>query len=294
MNPLHIPVLQEEILEMLQESSLRICCDATLGFGGHAKSLLNAHPEIETYLAFDQDAEAIQLASKELSSFSQVDYIHKNFQDISQVFREKNLFAADFFLFDLGVSSMQLDQKEKGFSFMKDGPLDMRMDSTNTLKAETVVNEYSEKELGEIFREFGEEPMWKAISKAIHQSRKKKRITTTLELSEVIQSVKKRRGRLHPATLAFQALRIFVNGELDALKKGIQSAAHLLAKSGSIFVICFHSLEDRIVKWAFRELAGKDSPYEIVTKKPITATRQEIKKNPRARSAKLRALKRRG
>lgn len=290
MNPLHIPVLQDAIMRQLKEKSLKTFCDATVGLGGHAKLLLENHPEIELYIGLDQDQNALDLAKASLEPFQKkTDFICSNFRFLDQVFAEKNLPKVDGFLFDIGVSSMQLDQKERGFSFLRDGPLDMRMDENNPLTAEKVVNECSEKELGQIFRDFGEEPMWRAISKAIYKSRKQKRIKTTLELVEVIESVKKRRGRIHPATLAFQAIRIFVNQELKVLEEALAKSLDLLEEGGLLLVISFHSLEDRIVKNFLRSRA-KEYGDVLLTKKPIIAEREEIKKNPRARSAKMRVL----
>ncbi len=192
---------------------------------------------------------------------------------------------------------MQLDQDSKGFSFLKEGPLDMRMNPLSELDAETIINEWSENDLGEIFLEYGEEPKWKIISKAIVQARKKCRICTTKQLSDLITSCRSRvRGKLHPATLVFQALRICVNKELDVLQNAIDQSMKLLASHGRIGVISFHSLEDRIVKNMFREAAtpireGKEKLIplmKLLTKKPIVPTLAEIRKNIRSRSAKMR------
>ena len=192
---------------------------------------------------------------------------------------------------------MQLDQEHKGFSFLKEGPLDMRMNPTIELDAETIINEWSEKTLGDIFLRFGEEPKWKVISKAIVNARKKCRICTTKQLADLIVSCRSKvRGKLHPATLVFQALRICVNRELDVLQSAIDQSMRLLATHGKIGVISFHSLEDRIVKNMFREAAapireGKEKlipMMKLLTKKPIVPTLAEIRKNVRARSAKMR------
>jgi 16S rRNA (cytosine1402-N4)-methyltransferase len=192
---------------------------------------------------------------------------------------------------------MQLDQELKGFSFLKEGPLDMRMNPLSELDAETIVNEWSERELGDIFWQYGEEPKWKTISNAIVQARRKCRICTTKQLSDLISSCRGRiNGRLHPATLVFQALRICVNKELDVLQNALDQALKLLASHGKIGVISFHSLEDRIVKNIFREAStpireGKEKLQplmKLLTKKPIVPTLAEIRKNARARSAKMR------
>ena len=192
----------------------------------------------------------------------------------------------DGFLIDIGVSSMQFDEGNRGFSFRTDAPLDMRMDQTSSLTAEKLVNELPEVELARIFFEYGEEFRSRAAAKAICLARKKRRIRTTQELTGIVEPVL-RKGKIHFATKVFQALRIAVNDELGQLKKGLKAAINHLAPNGIVAVISFHSLEDRIVKWMFRE----DERLEILTKKPIEATREEEKKNPRARSAKLRVAK---
>ncbi len=192
---------------------------------------------------------------------------------------------------------MQLDQDYKGFSFSKEGPLDMRMNPFGELSAETIVNEWSEKNLGDIFREYGEDPKWKMIAKVIVEARRKCRIKTTTQLAEIIAACRaKVKGRMHPATLIFQALRICVNKELDVLQEGLKIAMKLLSSQGKIGVISFHSLEDRIVKNIFRDAAtpikeGREKLIPIMkllTKKPISATLREVRKNARSRSAKLR------
>lgn len=190
---------------------------------------------------------------------------------------------------------MQFDQGEKGFSFSKEGPLDMRMNPSDPLTAEEIVNRWPEKKLGELFRELGDEPRWRKVAAAICEARKKKPIRTTTELSRIIESAYRGRGKLHPATLVFQALRICVNNELESILQGVTQAIGFLSSGGRIGVISFHSLEDRIVKTLFRESAfiskkkGETKPLiRLLTKKPIVATRQEVRANPRARSAKMR------
>ncbi len=200
---------------------------------------------------------------------------------------------------------MQLDEEERGFSFQKDGPLDMRMDRRKRRTAEEVVNTYSEKALAEIIRDLGEEPRWKKAAGAIVAARRKKRITTTLELSHILlESLKtKTRGRLHPATLVFQGLRIYVNEELDVLKNGLRDALERLSPGGRLGVLSFQSLEDRIVKEMFKEVSRPtkmafpfkekgQAPFKLLTKKPLTPTEEECRANPRSRSAKLRFIER--
>lgn len=192
---------------------------------------------------------------------------------------------------------MQLDRDEKGFSFLREGPLDMRMNPVEELTAEQIVNEWSERQIGDVLREYGEEPKWKVIAKTIVDARRKYRITTTMQLAQIIASCRgKIRGKLHPATLVFQALRICVNHELDVLKQGLEEALKLLAPAGKIGVISFHSLEDRVVKMLFKEITAPlrenrekiASTISLLTKKPIVPTLSEMRKNVRARSAKLR------
>lgn len=193
---------------------------------------------------------------------------------------------------------MQLDEGGRGFSFQKEGPLDMRMDQTLKTTAEEVVNRYNEKKLGEILRDYGEEPKWRLYAKAIVESRKKKKIASTKDLADIIcNAVNGVRRRLHPATLVFQGLRLFVNKELESAEEGLKKAMEFMAPGGTMGVISFHSLEDRIVKNLFRDAAkpldkmkGAVAPFENLTKKPIVPTRSEILANPRSRSAKLRAL----
>jgi 16S rRNA (cytosine1402-N4)-methyltransferase len=281
----HIPVLLEEVVEALRPCHLRTVLDGTCGAGGHARALLTSHPEIERYVACDQDTEALNLAKGSLEAFApKVTFHHTNF---SEPPADPQRF--DAILLDLGVSSMQLDRPERGFSFLREGPLDMRMDPTGDLSAEDIVNHWDRMSLEKIFRKFGEEPKARRAAEAIVEARRRHPFHTTTQLAEVIATVLPRRGRLHPATQIFQALRIAVNRELEVLTSAIPLLAHRLADGGRILVITFHSLEDRIVKNGFRELAKSDE-YSLLWKKPLASTFQEIRRNPRARSAKLRGL----
>ena len=277
----HIPVLLREVLEGFEGRSLKVFFEGTVGLGGHSKAILEAHPEIEAYFGCDRDENALIIAQQTLAPWGEkVNFIHAPFAEMNRILGEKKI---DGFFIDIGVSSMQLDTPERGFSFRSDAPLDMRMDLTDGVTAEELVNELSETELARIFYEYGEEFRSRAAAKAIVTARQKKRITTTHALTKVLEPVL-RKGKIHFATKVFQALRIAVNNELEQLRKGIESAVDHLNIGGVIGVISFHSLEDRIVKWAFRE----DKRVKILTKKPIQASREEMKKNPRARSAKLR------
>ncbi|MBM3207339.1 MAG: 16S rRNA (cytosine(1402)-N(4))-methyltransferase RsmH [Chlamydiae bacterium] len=298
-NKPHVSVMLDETLENFKDVPLNVFVEGTLGAGGHAKMILESHPEIQRYIGFDQDQEAIQIARSVLAPWAdKVEYVNANFSEMDEYLKKMGVKEVNGFFFDLGVSSMQFDNDYKGFSFSKEGPLDMRMNAQQSLTAKDIVNKCSEEELGRIFREFGEEPRWRQAAKLIVEYRKKRPLETTKELSELICSMYKGRGKIHPATLIFQGLRIAVNRELDVLSKGLHSALSWLAPRGRIGVISFHSLEDRIVKNVFRDAASpvRDGKIKIpakmrlVTKKPLVPTLKETKQNPRARSAKLRFI----
>lgn len=281
----HIPVLLNEVVEYLSASRLQTVFDGTCGAGGHARAILESHPEIEQYIACDQDMEALAIAKTSLAPFlSKVQMCHTNFSFPPQ---EPTMF--DAILLDLGVSSMQLDTPGRGFSFMKEGPLDMRMDTQEPLSAEEIVNHWDRVSLERIFREYGEERGSRKAAEAIVMARSKRLFRTTLELAEVLSRVLPRRGRMHPATKIFQALRIAVNSELEVLKKAIPLLAKRLAPKGRFLVITFHSLEDRIVKEEFKRLVATGD-FSFVLKKPLASSRREVVQNARARSAKLRAI----
>jgi 16S rRNA (cytosine1402-N4)-methyltransferase len=296
----HVPVLLKEVMDVFKDDEISVFVDGTLGAGGHAKSLLSNHPEISKYIGIDQDIVALQESGKNLKDFEdKIKLIKGNFESLDEILEDEKTTKVDGFLFDIGVSSMQLDDKERGFSFQKDAFLDMRMDLSLKLTAEEVVNTFSEDELEKIFREYGEEIESLKIAKKIVEIRRKKRITTTKELADIIVQTKTKKRKIHPATLVFQGLRIYVNDELNVLKKALKKAIERLNKNKKIAVITFHSLEDRIVKEIFKEASKKThvniykekqiDPILInLTKKPIKASFQELKKNPRARSAKLR------
>ncbi len=288
---MHTSVLLEPVLQAFCKKSIHFFIDGTVGAAGHTLAIVKEHPEIERVLAFDQDPIACEIARENLKKElpeSKFTIINRNFKEIASVLQELKLQNPDGILFDIGVSSMQLDTDERGFSFMREGPLDMRMDPENPLTAEIVVNTFSEKKIAEILLELGEEWQNKKIAKAIVESRRKKSIQTTKELQEIISKVIPRRGKIHPATKTFQALRIYVNDELGVLQEGIENAFRCLNKGGRLAIISFHSLEDRIVKQEFRKATNHG--FSLVTKKPICAEREECRINPRARSAKLRVL----
>jgi 16S rRNA (cytosine1402-N4)-methyltransferase len=283
----HFPVLLKEFLHFFEKDSISIFFDGTVGAAGHAAALLEAHPEIDIYIGCDRDKAALKIANENLKPWmKKVRLIHENYANIGDILDEMNIEKVDGIFLDIGVSSMQLDTEERGFSFRFDAPLDMRMDKSKGITAREVVNKLSEKELYNIFKEYGEERRARAAAKKIVNDRKRKKINTTFDLLEVLQPVLGRRKRIHPATKVFQALRIYVNDELGALKKALSCAADRLQEDKKIGVISFHSLEDRIVKHMFRE----DKNLEVLTKKPVTAGDDE--NNPRARSAKMRFARR--
>lgn len=306
MSNLHISVLLKEILAAFEGIPLRTFIDCTLGAGGHAEALLTSHPEITHFYGIDQDPLARSIAAERLAPWKEkLTIIEGNFRQLDRF----QLPPSDGILLDLGVSSMQLDRPEKGFSFSKAGPLDMRMDPSASLTAEEIVNTYSEKELGRIFREYGEEKQWRLAAYLIVQARGQNPFKTTLDLDKILTyrlKAKSKKG-IHPLTLIFQALRIAVNDELGAVTEVLPKALKGLAPGGRLAVISFHSLEDRIVKNFFRYeaddkeetsgLAGlfldKEPSVERVTHKPIVADETEMNLNPRSRSAKLRVVQKR-
>jgi 16S rRNA (cytosine1402-N4)-methyltransferase len=303
----HVSVLSREILAFFEDCSLHTFVDCTLGAGGHAEIILNSHPEIEKYLGIDQDPSSLLIAETRLKPWqSKTALLRGNFSSLDQFFNQLKIEKSDGILLDLGVSSMQLDTPEKGFSFMHDGPLDMRMDPENPLTAYELVNFASEGELGRIFRDYGEEKQWRRAARAIAIARAKAPIQTTRQLLNLLHPVlyKKNKPGINPATLVFQALRICVNRELEVLEAVLPIAIRRLRVGGRLAVISFHSLEDRIVKNVFRyEASDKENTtgiggmflsklptIKILTKKPAIAQNDELKDNPRSRSAKLRVI----
>lgn len=308
----HASVLMQEVLHIFEGRLIYCFVDSTLGAGGHSEVILKAHPEIDLLIGIDQDPMARVIAEERLAPWGKkVRIVPGNFSDLNQYLSSMQIDHVDGILFDLGVSSMQFDLAEKGFSFMRDGPLDMRMDPTQELTAAYIVNQWSEPDLGRIFRDYGEEKRWRAAAFAIVSARKVAPITTTFELAAALSQALKphpfKKG-IHPLTLLFQALRIAVNAELEALESVLPLAIDRLNTGGRLGVISFHSLEDRIVKNTFRFAASdkmdtsglgdgvfldKESIVNILTKKPIVPTTEEIEENPRSRSAKLRVIEKR-
>lgn len=290
----HEPVLVREILEALEVEIGTWYIDATLGDGGHSLEILRLGGKV---LGIDQDLEAINRAEKRFTKvgISQDNFrlVQGNFSNLENLREQTDILDQSFgaVVFDLGVSSLQLEDPRRGFSFMREGPLDMRMDLDLKVSAQDLINGLTKEELSELFFKLGEEKFSKRIADFIVRARKVKKITNTKELAEIIEkAVGGRKGKSHPATKVFQALRIAVNDELNVLKEGLEKAVGLINKGGKILVISFHSLEDRIVKNAFKDLELKKIG-KIITKKVIVPSEQEIFSNRRSRSAKLRIFK---
>lgn len=302
----HVSVLLNELLEFYKDKILKYFVDGTLGAGGHSKAFLEAHPEIELLIGIDQDPVAREIAKERLAPWSsRIEIIPGNFSNLKNHAANLGISFVDGIIFDLGVSSMQFDLPEKGFSFMRNGPLDMRMDPTKSLTAAEIINHWSEAELGRIFRDYGEEKRWRAAARTVVALRKEKPITTTFELAEVLRrAIPYTKKGINPATKAFQALRICVNAELEVLESAMPEAIELLNQGGRLGVISFHSLEDRIVKNAMRFAADdkhntdgiggvfldKEPIVKLISKKPVVPSDEEINLNPRSRSAKLRVV----
>ena len=298
-NSFHIPVLTQEILNYLNLKKGGVYIDCTLGGGGHSKTILeNIYPQ-GSLIGIDQDIEAIETAKEELKSYTDnIKLVKGNFKNLEGILTDLKIKTVSGIIFDFGVSFHQIKKKERGFSFKEESHLDMRMDLTQEFNADILLNNYSEKDLAEIFEKYGEERFSKRIARLIITERKKKAITTTKQLSDLVirslpKTKKRHTWRIHPATRVFQAIRIEVNQELKALEKGLNQAIRVLEDKGRICVISYHSLEDRIVKHLFKEVEreGKDQGdygLKIITKKPIRPSSEEIRENPKARSAKLR------
>ena len=304
----HISVLLEESISSLNLKENSIIVDCTLGYGGHSSNILNRIKKGFLF-AFDQDSEAIRHSTDRLNAVgTNFTIIKSNFVHLKEKLKEQGVDKVDGVLFDLGVSSPQLDEKERGFSYHEDARLDMRMDKDNPLSAYEVVNNYSKEQLANIFYKYGEDKFSNNIAKKIVEYRQNKEIETTLELVEIIKTAVPMKFRIdkHPARQIFQAIRIEVNNELGVIEPAINQALDLLNVGGRVAVITFHSLEDRLVKNIFKEKCAIDPKlkgmpnipaeylpdFELVVNKAINPSEEEIKNNPRARSAKLRVIER--
>jgi 16S rRNA (cytosine1402-N4)-methyltransferase len=301
----HVSVLLEECIKSLNIKEDGIYVDCTLGGGGHSYEICKRLSGKGRLIGIDQDTAALKAAGERLKEFENVTYVHNNFYNIEEVLNKLEIEKVDGILMDLGVSSYQLDEAARGFSYMKDAPLDMRMNSENDFSAYNVINEYSEEELCRIMWDYGEEKFARKIAATILKRRAEKPIETTAELVDIIKAsipAKHRKEGSHPAKRTFQAVRIEVNQELKIINKTIIDGVERLNKGGRISIITFHSLEDRIVKNQYRDLenpctcpkefpiciCGRVPKLKIVNKKPIEASKEELENNSRSKSAKLR------
>ena len=311
----HIPVLVDRVLQYIEPKDNGIYLDCTVGMGGHALAILEKSSPNGRLIGLDIDSEAIAEAKDRLTEYaSRIHLFHANYTELDKILDNLGIASVDGILFDLGVSSLQLDKASRGFSFQGDGPLDMRMDTgcrgrRPDTTAKSVVNTASRDKLLKIFTDFGDERWSKRIANQIIKERKRKAITSTSQLAEIVVDAvpawSRYKQKIHPATRIFQALRIYVNDELDNLKVGLEKAVERLNIGAGICVISFHSLEDRIVKNTFKLFASEcicppglpvcvcnhDPSLKVLTRRPITPEDEEIERNPRSRSAKLRAAR---
>jgi 16S rRNA (cytosine1402-N4)-methyltransferase len=304
--PEHVPVLLMEAVDALSLGPDAVVVDATVGLGGHSREILRRIPR-GRLIALDQDADALQRSAQAFQGDPRVTLKKANFAGLLDVLGEVSIEKVDAVLMDLGVSSLQLGTPERGFSFQHSGPLDMRMDPAGAFRAFDIVNRYDERELARVFREFGEEPKAGALARRVVEARGRKPLETTDELAALAEGLYPSRGpqasRRHPATRLFQALRLEVNGELEALERGLEAAKKILRPGGRLAVITFHSLEDRIVKrFLVREsrgclcpprmpacACGHQAAFKVTMRKPVLPGPEEMQRNPRSRSAKLRS-----
>lgn len=303
----HVSVLLNECIDALDIKENGIYVDCTLGGAGHSSHIVSHLSKDGTLIGIDQDQDALKAAKERLKEFENVKYVHNNFYNIDSILNELDIEKVDGILMDLGVSSYQLDEASRGFSYMHDAPLDMRMDRDNDFSAYEIINKYSEEQLYKIIKDYGEERFAKRIANIIINRRAEKPIETTFELVDIIKAAipaRLRRDGPHPAKRTFQAIRIEVNSELKILNRTIEDGINRLNKGGRMAIITFHSLEDRIVKLKFRELenpcicpkgfpicaCGKSPVVKTMPKKGIIPTEKEIEENPRSRSAKLRII----
>jgi 16S rRNA (cytosine1402-N4)-methyltransferase len=289
----HEPVMVEDTVAMLQPSRGGLFVDCTVGLGGHTRALLEAGAT--RLLALDRDPEALRRAAESLQAWrDRVELVHADYRDLEQVLDARGITGIDGALADLGVSSMQLDADGRGFSFRRDEPLDMRMDQSAGATAADWLATVEEQDLANVIFQYGEERFSRRIARAIVAARRSEPLTTTGRLAQIVRKAVPRRGyqRIDPATRTFQALRIWVNRELEGLDVFLSRAANRLLAGARLAVITFHSLEDRIVKHAFRALAAGETALQVLTRKPLTPAEAEVARNARARSAKLRVIER--
>nr|WP_272507313.1 16S rRNA (cytosine(1402)-N(4))-methyltransferase RsmH [Clostridium aestuarii] len=302
----HVSVLLNEVIESLDIKEDGIYVDCTLGGAGHSKEILKKLSNKGRLIGIDQDTNALKAAKERLKEYSNVTYVHDNFYNIDNILKELNINKVDGILMDLGVSSYQLDTTERGFSYMRDASLDMRMNTENEFSAYDIINSYSETDIFRIIKEYGEERFAKKIARFIVERRTEKPIETTLELVDIIKSAipAKFQRKGHPAKKTFQAIRIEVNKELEILNQAVEDSVESLNIGGRLTIITFHSLEDRIIKVKYKKLenpctcpkefpiciCGKKPIVKVLTRKPIEPTEEEKELNSRSKSAKLRVL----
>lgn len=287
MSSIHISVMLEEVLRFIEGGNKKIIVDGTFGGGGHTEAILEKYPELRV-IGIDLDDDALKRGEALKKNHPERLSLYKgNYRDFDAFLKMENICEADGFLLDLGLSSDLISDPERGFSFQCDAPLDMRMDKDSGLTAARVLNSYSKEELARVFYEYGEERKSRQLAELIVRYRKKKRIETVKELVDLTKKAIWGRGRVHPATRVFQALRIEVNDELNSVDEFLKKSISCLSCGGRMLVISFHSLEDRMVKNFFKEME-KEGRVKIITKKPVTPGEEEIRRNPRSRSAKLR------
>jgi 16S rRNA (cytosine1402-N4)-methyltransferase len=289
----HVPVMVDGVLEWLEPGRGGLFVDCTVGLGGHARALLDAGAT--HVVGFDRDEEALAIARETLAAYGdRVALVHADYRDFGAELDRRGLGLVDGLVADLGVSSLQIDSESRGFSFRSDAPLDMRMDRSHGPTAAELLREVSETELADVIFGFGEERFSRRIARAIVRAREVEPVTTTGQLASLVRRAVPRRGyeRIDPATRTFQALRIWVNGELEGLDRFTRQAADRLGRGARLAIIAFHSLEDRVIKHTLRELDRERGVVRVLTKRPIVASDAEIAANPRARSAKLRVAER--
>lgn len=286
----HIPILAPEIADLLLQNPDGVYVDGTLGLGGHTKFFLQRLSPKARIFGFDRDEEALSMARERVSD-ERLTAVHASYTQAAKTLQKEGINGVDGALFDLGLSSYQLDNPLRGFSLLRDGPLDMRFDLSAELTAEKIVNEWGLSDLERIFTDYGEDRNAHHIAMAIMAKRREEKIDTTFKLKNIVETVVRGRGKIHPATQIFQALRIAVNDELGAVENVISSLPHLIKNGGRAAVLTFHSLEDRLVKKYFKDLAA-GGEWKLVNKHVIVPSYQEVRANSRSRSAKLRVIER--
>ncbi|MCX6537538.1 MAG: 16S rRNA (cytosine(1402)-N(4))-methyltransferase RsmH [Acidobacteria bacterium] len=289
----HVPVMTAEVLAALEPSRGGLFVDCTVGLGGHSRALVEAGAG--RVLGIDRDAHALEIATAALAEWhDRVELVHADYRELPRLLDERGIEAIDGAVADLGVSSMQLDEPGRGFSFQRDEPLDMRMDRSRGATAADLLMRASEAELADVIFKYGEERRARAVARAIVAARRAVPLRTTAQLAALVRRVVRRSGRIDPATRTFQAVRIWVNAELEGFEAFLRAVCGKLRVGGRFAVVTFHSLEDRPVKHTFRAIAFEQPTYRVITKRSVVPGSEETRQNPRARSARLRAIERIG